>query len=303
MEENQISLTAIMAAYLRAYHSMYDDPKIFDDFLAYEMIPEENRKLIEEGFINSVKLSDPGFAALPPDLAGALARVMPGLSGLCHTLGRSRYAEDSLEKAINQGVKQYVILGAGLDTFAFRRRDLLNSLKVFELDHPFTQSFKRSRIEELGWDVPEGLHFVPVDFTKDNLLSGLVKSPCDSRLKSLFSWLGVSMYLTREEIFKTLTAVREITPTGSTVIFDYLDKVAFDSENAAPRIRKAMFMAVYAGEPMQTGFDPDNLHNELSGIGFRLVENLRPADFQERYFEGSKYVACEHFYCARAEAV
>lgn len=303
MEENQISLTAIMGAYLRAYHSMYDDPKIFDDFLAYEMIPEENRRLIEDGFMNSVKLNDPEFAAASPDLADVLARVMPGLAGLCHTLGRSRYAEDSLEKAINQGVKQYVILGAGLDTFAFRRRNVLSFLKVFKVDHPVTQSFKRAHLEEMGWEAPEGLVFVPVDFTKDHLGTELIKSSYDSRVKSFFSWLGVSMYLTREEIFKNLTAIREIAPTGSTVVFDYLDTVAFDSENAAPKIRNAMFMAAHAGEPMQTGFDPYNLSNELSGMGFRLVENLRPDDLQERYFEGSKYLACEHFYCACAEAV
>ena len=303
MDKTQVSLTAIMTAYLRSYHSRYDNPKIFDDFLAYSVIPEENRNLIEQGFLNSVQLNDPEFAATSPDLVSALERAMPGFSGLCHTLSRSRYTEDSLETAIKQGVKQYVILGAGLDTFVFRRPDLCSSLQVFEIDHPAMQAFKQERLEELGWVVPENLHFIPMDFTRDSLPEELLKSPYDSELKSFFSWLGVSMYLTREEILKTLKTICEVAPPGSTLVFDYLDEAAFNPEKAAPRIQRAMFMAKYAGEPMQTGFDPENLAVELSGVGLQLVGNLRPADAQKMYFKESRYLACEHHYCAQAEVI
>jgi methyltransferase (TIGR00027 family) len=89
---------------------------------------------------------------------------------------RARYAEETLEKAILQGVKQYVILGAGLDTFAFRRPDLLEKLEVFEVDYQATQDFKLHRLAELGWEIPAELHFIPVDFTKENLTIALKRS-------------------------------------------------------------------------------------------------------------------------------
>jgi len=97
--------------------------------------------------------------------------------GLPNVLSRARYAEDNLEDSVEQGVRQYVILGAGMDTFAFRRLDMNGQLQIFEVDHPATQSFKRNRIAELNWTIPSNLHFVPVNFTSDSLSSALkVKS-------------------------------------------------------------------------------------------------------------------------------
>ena len=303
MEKTQISLTAIMTAYLRGYHSKYDTPKIFDDFLACALIPEERRKLIEEGFTSSFRINDPEFAATCPSLTGALARVMPGFAGLSHTLARSRYTEDSLAVAVTQGVKQYVILGAGMDTFAFRQLDGFDCLQVFEVDHPAMQSFKRHRLEELAWEQPGRLHFIAMDFTRDSLSAELLKSPYGPQIKSFFSWLGVSMYLTRQEVLKTLHTIAQVAPSGSTVVFDYLDEDAFDPKKAASRIQQAMFMAKYAGEPVQTGFNPGTLSLELSNIGLQLVENLGPEEFQKRYFGGTRYSPCEHHYCARAEII
>ena len=108
-------------------------------------------------------------------------------------LSRARYTEDTLEKAIRQGVKQYIILGAGMDTFAFRRPDLMERLEVFEIDHPATQEFKLHRLAELGWKHPAKLHFIPIDFTKESLVTALTRSSSyDPKVKSLFSWLGVT---------------------------------------------------------------------------------------------------------------
>ena len=108
------------------------------------------------------------------------------------TLGRSRYTEDSLEKAVEQGVKQYVILGAGFDTFAFRCPEILEKLQVYEVDHPATQAFKRSRLAEAGWELPPQLHFVPVDFEQESLAEALTRSSYDPQAPSFFSWLGVT---------------------------------------------------------------------------------------------------------------
>jgi len=291
-----------MSAYLRAYHSRHDNPKIFDDFLAHRIIPEERQALIEQGLANSLKLSDPERAAVCPDQATALAWVLRAMTGPPNILSRSRYTEDSLEEAIRQGVEQYVILGAGLDTFAFRRPDLVKQLRVYELDHPATQTFKRHRLAELKWKITPNLNYVPIDFTQGNLTAALTQSSYAPQAKSFFSWLGVTMYLTRDEVYTTLRAIANIAPAGSTVIFDYLDTDAYDPGKAASRVQGMLKLAQHAGEPMKTGFEPSTLAADIARLGLRIQDNLSPADIEERYFQGrvDGYYACEHVHFARA---
>lgn len=220
MIENQVSLTSIMTAYVRAFHSMNDTPKIFDDPLAYQLIPEERRILIEQGFAKALQFDDSGNAVSNPDKMTAL-RFLLQTMGLPNVVSRSRYTEDNLEQAVKQGIKQYVILGAGLDSFAFRRSDLAGELQVFEVDHPATQAYKRHRLAELLWKIPPNLHFVPIDFSKENVAEALKGFSFDSQTKSFFSWLGVTMYLTRDDVFTTLRSIAEVAPRGSIVVFDY----------------------------------------------------------------------------------
>lgn len=222
MKDNQASLSAMTTAYIRAHHSMHDTPKIFDDFLAYRLIPEEVRALIEQGLKRDKQFSDPEHTVVSSDQTITLA----SLTKSTNVLSRARYTEDALEDAVRQGVKQYVILGAGMDTFVFRRPEMMDCLEVFEVDHPATQNFKLLRLEELGWEHPAHLHFLPIDFTKENLATALTRSSAyDPNVKSFFSWLGVTMYLTREEVFATLCSITNIAPPGSAVIFDYLGLV------------------------------------------------------------------------------
>ena len=147
---------------------------------------------------------------------------------------RARYTEDILEAAVRQQeVEQYVILGAGLDTFALRRPDLVARLQVFEVDHPGTQAHKRRRLREAGREHPAQLHFVAVDFSRDNLAKALKSSAYDPQASSFFSWLGATYYLTRDAAWATLRAIAQVAPPGSTVVFDYLDSEAFVPERAA----------------------------------------------------------------------
>ncbi|WP_019124017.1 class I SAM-dependent methyltransferase [Brevibacillus massiliensis] len=288
MKENQVSLTAIMTAYIRAYHAMNDNPKIFDDFLAYQMIPEERRTLIEQGFTNALQSYSDQETALRP-----LLQTM----GLPNVLSRSRYTEETLEQAVKQGVQQYVILGAGMDTFAFRRPELPKQLRVFEVDHPATQTFKRNRLAELGWEIPPNLHFVPVDFSKESLAEALKGSSYDPQAKSLFSWLGVTMYLSREEVFATLRSIADVAPVGSMVLFDYFVPI-----ESSPHMQEMREDLQKIGEPIKTSFDPSTLAVDLSDAGFRLHENLSPSDIQNRYFQGrtDNYHASEHVHFALA---
>jgi methyltransferase (TIGR00027 family) len=116
--------------------------------------------------------------------------------------------EDTLEKVAGLGVIQYVILVAGLDTFEFRQHEMMKHLEVFEVGNPATQEFKLHRLAELGWEHPAKLHFIPIDFTKEILVTERISSSSyDSKAKSFFSWLGVVSYLTQEEMFAILVAL------------------------------------------------------------------------------------------------
>ncbi|WP_029421020.1 class I SAM-dependent methyltransferase [Alicyclobacillus macrosporangiidus] len=289
MKAHQISVTAIMTAFIRAYHSTNDDPVIFNDALAYALIPEERRHLIEQGLKSALQ-------AHGGDASASLSSLLQTM-GLPNVVSRSRYTEERLEAEIQKGVKQYVILGAGLDTFAFRHKHLLEEgqIEVFEVDQPSTQAFKRERLTDLGWDIPVGLHFVSTDFRQERVAEALARTSYNPRMKSLFSLLGVTMYLSPNDVYETFRSITQIAPAGSSVIFDYHT----ETDGNLHEIRKELQKM---GESMSTTFDPARLAAELRKLGFDLLEDLSPAAIQERYFEGSApvYHANENVHLAWA---
>ncbi len=299
MKEKDPSFTAMITAYTRAYHSMNDTPKILDDFLAYSLIPEEKRAHIENILVKAKQIDDLKHNRQQSDQKTTLVSLIRSPN----ILSRAKYTEDTLEKAVSQGVKQYVILGAGLDTFAFRRPELMEQLEVFEVDHPATQEFKLHRIAELGWEPPAKLNFIPIDFTKEDLESVLTRSSSyDRRAKSFFSWLGVTMYLTPYEVFSTLRSITNVAPMGSTVVFDYLDNDAFNQENSSTEMQRKQEFLRKIGEPMITGFNPLTLADNLISLKLHLCEDLNSAAIEKRYFQGRTdgYHASKHghFACA-----
>lgn len=307
MDPTKPSTTALISAFGRAYHathdnhSTHDNPKIFDDYLAPQLFTAEQHALFTDNLSRAFAFFDPEGAARATSQAEALSGFMHNQS-LPVTLSRARYVEDILQEAVTQGVKQYVILGAGLDTFAFRRPDLLSHLELFEVDHPGTQNYKRERLAALGWNTPPQLHWVAVDFTQQDLMPALKANHYNATQLTLFSWLGVTYYLSRDVIDKTLHTIAHNAPAGSTIIFDYLDTDAFIPERTATRVAKMQAAAKMSGEPMQTGFDPMTLSAELDALGFHLQENLTPPHIQEKYFKGRTdgYYAFEHIHFARA---
>lgn len=301
MPENQVSITALVTAFARAYHARYDTPKIFDDFLAPQLFTEEQHTFFSQNLAKSLEFFDPEFAAACPDQATALARVMQIQNGPV-TLSRSRYTEDSLEAAVKRGVQQYVILGAGLETFAFRRPEMLKQLQVFEVDHPTTQDYKRQRITELGWDTPEQLHFVPVDFSKDDLATALGQSGYDPKKPGFFSWLGVTIYLPRPTVLDTFRNIAGMASAGSVIIFDYMDADALIPERTEKSIQLMQEVVRRAGEPIKTGFNPETLTGELANLKIRLQEDLGPSAIEALYFKGRTdgYHAKAHFHFAQA---
>ena len=211
--------------------------------------------------------------------------------------------EEALEKAVRQGVKQYVILGAGLDTFAFRKPEMMEHLEVFEVDHPAIQEFKPHRLAELEWEHPAKLHFIPIDFTKESLVTALTSSSSYyPKVKTFFNWLGVTYFLTRDKVFTTLRFITEIAPVDSTIVFVYFDNNTFIPEKSSPQMQKSLEYLRKIGEPMITGFNPSTLAEDITNLGFHLQENLSPKDIERRHLQGRTDgdQADEHLYFACA---
>lgn len=285
MDNNKASITALITAYGRAYHSINESPKIFDDFLVRELITEEEYEWIGNSLAGGINFCVPDKAEICKDKESALKTVIQNQIAPI-SLSRSRYTEDMLKLSIKLGVKQYVILGAGFDTFTFRNPELLEEIEVFELDHPATQELKLNRIKMAGWEIPKNLHFVPVDFSKNNFAEAIKKSAFDESKLSFYSWLGVTYYLSRDEITNTLRAIESISPKGSSVVFDHGDCDIFNSEKTTRRVQNMLHAAIQCGEPMKSCYSDKDLILDLQKTGFQLYEHLKPLEIEERYFKG-----------------
>lgn len=266
MNENCPSRTALRVATQRAEHQVLDDPRIFDDPLALRILglnSETVRMLMQEQ-----RDETPYSHILRASLAA-----------------RSRYAEDALSLAIQQGISQYVVLGAGLDTFAYRNPYPDTVLRVFEVDHPATQDWKRKRLAETGISIPQTLSFIPVDFEKQTLADGLHQAGFDISKRSLFAWLGVTMYLSQAAIDTTLRLVA-LLPAGSRIVFDYLVSPTLLSSPAHLAFEQLSASVRLAGEPFQTCFAPSDLSQHLLTLGFAQAEDIGPDELDARYLRG-----------------
>ena len=195
---------------------------------------------------------------------------------------RSRYAEDELARAVAHGVKQYVVLGAGLDTFAYRNP--YPKVRVFEVDHPATQGWKREQLHAAGIEIPGPLTFVPVNFEEQTLADGLAHSGFDASAPAFFSWLGVTPYLTREACMTTLTFIASMPKSGG-VVFDFaIDPMLLNAGQREAFDALSKRVAAY-GEPFQLFFDPGKLQNELKTLGFARAEVLAREELNARYFK------------------
>jgi methyltransferase (TIGR00027 family) len=180
-------------------------------------------------------------------------------------------------------VAQYVLVGAGLDTFAFRRTDVRDRLQVFELDHPQSQMIKRQRLASAGLEGPPNLHFGSVDFERESVSDALKRLPFRCDRPAVFAWLGVTMYLTRAAIEGTWQALRSVAAPGSELVFDFIDPGAL-SETAPANVRLMLERTRAVGEPIITGLDPKSLRGELGEAGWKLIEHLDSVEIQRRYF-------------------
>lgn len=260
MAAGQPSRSALMVAMLRAIHQVQDSPRVLDDPLALAILGPRYGEQMQQ----QLQHAGTGFARL---LRAAM-------------VVRSRLAEDTLAQAILAGVRQYVVLGAGLDTYAYRHSE--PALQVYEVDHPATQDWKRTLLNEAGIALPPSLRLVPVDFERTSLAHELRHAGLCCDLPAVFSWLGVTLYLSRDAIFDTLKFVAGM-PRGSSIVFDY--GVDPDLLNPAERMGVMHFAKKYAeqGEPWKSFFTPAALEQDLLQAGFSQVRDLDAAELQARY--------------------
>jgi methyltransferase (TIGR00027 family) len=262
MEAGKPSRTAFAAAAHRAAHQVLGRASIFCDPLALKILGADAERVVEEARKDESKQGMRMFIAL-----------------------RTRLAEDALAAAVEDGTRQLVVLGAGLDTFAYRS-PYGDRVRVFEVDFPATQAWKRERLMETGIAVPDWLRFAPVDFEQETLAEGLASAGFDTSLPTFFTWLGVVPYLEKVAIWATLLLIAGM-EGGAQVIFDYSDP----PETMSPEIRAAhdarAARVAAIGERWVSYFEPAELREKLLEMGFLEVEDLRAGQMVERYLPGA----------------
>ena len=262
MEKTQRSRTIELPAILRALHqTVDDDPKILTDPIAARLIQADDDRrwlvpLLDHPFAKQWRA---GFAL------------------------RARYAEDVLAEGIQRGVRQYVVLGAGLDTFAYRQPVWSGSLRVYEVDHPITQRWKQNRLKAAAIAIPSNLRFVPIDFERTAIPEALRAGDFGFELRTLCSWMGVTQYLTSDALDATFQFVLSL-PPASEIVFSFILPQEEVSGVEAQALAIAARHAAQIGEPWLTRLHPDDLVARLRSMGFSRILHLTPEEARERYF-------------------
>jgi methyltransferase (TIGR00027 family) len=258
MQVGEPSRTAWAAALHRAAHQILEQGRIFADPLAVRILGEDPDTIARE--------------------AGRHARRRVRI----FIAVRTRFAEDALAAAFEVGVRQLVILGAGLDTYAYRGA-FRDRLRTFEVDHPATQAWKRRRLLAASIPLPPSLTFAPIDFERETLAQGLANAGFEPHLQTFFIWLGVVPYLTEDAVWSTLGFIAGL-PGGAHVVFDYADPPQqLSAEARADHERRGAHVAAW-GEPWKTYLEAGPLRAKLLDLGFLEVEDLGPPQIVSRYF-------------------
>ena len=270
------SRTATLAAGIRAHHRRWHPDPILDDAYAVRMVSPFWRQVAHNRLLNWI--------------------VVHKLLGPFHPIHtenilRARYAEDRLDEAITAGVRQYVILGAGLDSYALRHPELAESVRIFEVDQPGMQALKAKRVRRVHGGLPAQLTFVPVDFETDRLHEALHRAGFDPRAPAFFSWLGTTYYLTRPAIRETLDSIALAAAPDSRVVLDFLLARHLIPMDGLPLADKLERLLKRLGEPMVSEFIPAELDGELARVGFTPLDMVPPDEQARRYLQGRRDMA------------
>lgn len=291
MKPNESSATSLVSAFARAYHSKFDTPKIFNDFVASELISENEFTNISENMIKGIKSFNKDLAEKWQNKPEEILKWITQVQLSPTPLARAAFCEKVLFNEMMLGLQQYVILGAGLDTFCFRHPELNNTLEIFEVDQPSSQEFKKNRLDHINFNIPFNLHFVPMDFTKEFSYKNLIDKGFGYK-KTFYSLLGVSYYLTKEENARLIKHLFAKVPEGSSIVFDYADETLFEEKGIYNRVENMLKMVSTGGEPMKSCFSYNEIEKMLEKAGLLVYEHLSPAMIDEQFFRNrSDYLA------------
>ncbi|MEQ8201102.1 MAG: class I SAM-dependent methyltransferase [Syntrophomonadaceae bacterium] len=284
------SMTALVSAFSRAYHSMYKEEKIFDDYLAREVLSPNEYDLIAHSMSKGIQFFNPGFTGNPREALRWIVdnQLSPAV------LGRAAFAEKALELEVRIGTRQYIILGAGYDTFAYRQPAWASQLQIFELDAPVTSEDKQRRMSLFDRERPANLHYIAVDFTEPGWVQALTACPAfHPNKRSFCSLLGLSYYLATPDFQSMICNMAALVPEGSSLVFDYPDQDTL-TEKAGERTRKQVAMAAQAGEKMQAGYSYEEIEKLLEKCDFLIYEHLTADEINGQCFNRYNRANPEH---------
>jgi methyltransferase (TIGR00027 family) len=256
MDDAAASSTAMATALMRALHSRLNPQPLIDDTWGECLVPEAQRRRFDPQSL----LRSPAFP---------------------NVITRTRYTEDALQAAVARGIRQYVLIGAGFDSFCLRRPPFAEQLVIYEMDHPATQALKLQQIRACGASVPASVHFIAADLAKLSVAQALAASSFDSGQPAFFSWLGVTVYLTRAANLATMRSVAQCSPPGSELAFTYMEAARLQSPTEA--FQEMQLQVAALGEPFLSGFDPDSIADDLAHCGLELIEDLSGSQVVARY--------------------
>ena len=283
MIQNHESMTAKLCSFVRAHHSNYDRDKIFDDYLAFDLMGKDEYCNIRD-FIKSGKCGSCETCETQCPYRDKVSRTVHFLAPI--PLSREAFANDVFHEFLrkNPGC-QYVICGAGMDSFLFRNDD--HNISIFEVDHPNTQNYKKMRIAQLEWTVQRNIKFVSVDFSCDNMAEKLLAAGFNPSRPTLFTILGATYYLTLEAFENTIELMDILSTSQSAVILDYPEKITNDA-HTPERVQYLAQMTAQLGESMTQGFSFEEMSEVFTRHHFEIKRHLSPEDIQNQYFSQRK---------------
>ncbi|AVK47268.1 MULTISPECIES: class I SAM-dependent methyltransferase [Clostridium] len=286
----QKSMTALISAFSRAYHSVKNKEKVFDDYLAKDILTQNEYEQISSNMSKGIKFFNPSFDGTQDE---ALRFIVD--NQLSPTpIGRAAFTEKSLENAVKIGAKQYLIFAAGYDTFAYRQPDWARNIQIFELDHPLTGEDKQKRIQKVMKEIPPNLHYISIDFTEKNWERNIIKcSQFEQSKISFCSLLGLNYYLTKKDFAYAINTISSIVPKGSSIVFDYQDENTYTSK-AGERVKKQIALTNATNEKMLASYSYLELEKLLSDSDFLIYEHLTPDEITEQYFKKYNQANPEH---------
>lgn len=281
MDPSTASRTALATSLMRAVHSRNDPAPLLSDTWGDRLVPESAQAALRQLAMERIATAKPGVIL---DGVQGLELGLRSNAAYADVILRSRYTEDALKEAVARGIGQYVIIGAGFDSFICRRPAWADDVTIIEVDHPSTQRLKRERLAACGVTLPRSVEFVEADLSMESLEAALARSSFQADRLTLFSWLGVTMYLTREANLNALRSIATCAPAGSELVFTYVDEAILGPDQASDEsFRRLMTDVSAAGEAFLSGFDARTMSEQLLETRLLLLEDVDGHQAASRY--------------------